>query len=138
MSDDTWQGGCQCGAVRYRMTPPPLALYVCHCKHCQKQSSSAFGMSMWVGRDNIEFSGELKFWTTHGDSGKPKTCAFCGVCGTRLYHDGGGDSPFSVKAGTLDDVSSLQPTHHIWTHRAQSWVSPLLANSECYEGEPPF
>ena len=38
-------GGCQCGAVRYEVTGPPIKLYVCHCTECQRQSGSAFGMS---------------------------------------------------------------------------------------------
>ena len=38
-------GGCQCGAIRYEISSPPVELYVCHCRECQKQSSSAFGIS---------------------------------------------------------------------------------------------
>ena len=41
-------GGCQCGAVRYAIGGAPLALYVCHCRECQKQSASAFGISLEV------------------------------------------------------------------------------------------
>ena len=51
------EGGCQCGAIRYRLLRAPAALYACHCRDCQKQSSSAFGLSMWVERDGIEFTG---------------------------------------------------------------------------------
>ena len=51
------EGGCQCGAIRYRLLQAPVALYACHCQDCQKQSSSAFGLSMWMERDAIEFSG---------------------------------------------------------------------------------
>ena len=40
------EGGCQCGAIRYRLLRAPVALCSCHCKHCQKQSSSAFGLSI--------------------------------------------------------------------------------------------
>lgn len=37
---------CQCGAVKFQTpTPKPLALYICHCHDCQRQSSSAFGTS---------------------------------------------------------------------------------------------
>ena len=51
------QGGCQCGAIRSRLLRAPVALYACHCLNCQKQSSSAFGLSMWVERDAVEFTG---------------------------------------------------------------------------------
>lgn len=132
-------GGCQCGAVRYRLKADPLALYVCHCLHCQKQSSSAFGMSMWVHRAAMEVTkGTLSFWSTRGDSGAKKVCAFCGNCGSRIYHAAGGDPEIlSVKAGSLDDSSVLRPTCHLWTKRAQSWLKVNLEKDICYESEPP-
>lgn len=131
-------GGCQCGAIRYRLLRAPVALYACHCRDCQKQSASGFGMSMWVERDAIEFSGSSpRFWRTRGDSGLAKQCAFCAECGTRLYHAGDDESePFSMKAGTLDDTSDLWPTCHLWTKRAQPWMAPILEASACFEGEP--
>ena len=46
-------GGCQCGDVRYEITGDPLALYICHCRECQKQSASAFGMSLEVKRSDF-------------------------------------------------------------------------------------
>ena len=130
------KGGCQCGAARYEISGAPVSLYVCHCRHCQKQSSSAFGMSLIVAREQIALSGELKFWKTAGESGREKVCAFCPQCGARLYHAYPGGH-ISVKAGTLDDISQLRPARHIWTKRALPWLSPLLKKSECYEGEPP-
>ena len=132
------EGGCQCGAVRYRLLRAPVALYACHCKDCQKQSSSAFGMSMWVERDAIEFHGaKPRVYHTRGGSGHPKHCTFCGECGTRLYHAGDDErEPLSVKAGSLDDTSVLAPTAHIWTKSAQPWTAPVRGNAPCYETEP--
>ena len=101
-------GGCQCGAVRYRLTGAPRMLYVCHCSDCQKQSSSAFGMSLIIERKSVEFTcgGErLRSWDTRGDDGEIKRCTFCPDCGTRVYHvTPGEDEPLSIKAGTLDDT----------------------------------
>ena len=132
------EGGCQCGAVRYRLLRAPVALYACHCRDCQKQSSSAFGMSMWVEPDAIEFHGTApRIYRTRGGSGHPKHCAFCGECGTRLYHTGGGGREIlSVKAGSLDDTSDLAPTCHIWTRSAQRWTAPMREGAVCYETEP--
>ncbi|KAK0669325.1 hypothetical protein QBC41DRAFT_109331 [Cercophora samala] len=37
---------CQCGSIRFKTPlPKPLALYICHCVACQRQTSSAFGLS---------------------------------------------------------------------------------------------
>ena len=93
---------------------------------------------MLVERDAIAFSGaEPRVYLTSGSSGRPKHCAFCGECGTRLYHAGAGRSSIlSIKAGSLDDTSSLTPTCHLWTRSAQPWVAPLLQDAVCFEKEP--
>ncbi|MBW4535755.1 MAG: GFA family protein [Pleurocapsa minor HA4230-MV1] len=58
-----YTGGCQCGQIRYEIQAEPLTLYACHCKECQKQSSSAFGMSMPVPRDAVVIlQGQPKQW----------------------------------------------------------------------------
>jgi hypothetical protein len=83
---DVRQGGCQCGAVRYELTAEPIAVSVCHCGECQRQSGSAFGMSMVMPRDAVRvLHGELKTYTRSSDSGRPVVCAFCPECGTRIY-----------------------------------------------------
>ena len=131
------EGGCQCGGIRYRVLREPLALYACHCRACQKQSSSAFGMSMWVEREGIAFEGGApRIYRTQGDSGHAKLCAFCGECGTRLYHETEGAGGLSVKAGSLDDTSDLFPTSHLWVRRAQPWMRALIASSCTFDREP--
>ena len=136
------EGGCQCGAIRYRLLRAPAALYACHCRDCQKQSSSAFGLSMWVERHAVEFTGaEPRIFRTRGGSGAEKLCAFCGECGTRLWHEGGGtraegSTTLSMKAGTLDDTSVIAPTCHLWTKRAQPWLAPVLERDFCFAAEP--
>ncbi|WP_025772354.1 GFA family protein [Thioalkalivibrio sp. HK1] len=132
------QGGCQCGAIRYRLKRAPLTLYACHCRSCQKQSSSAFGISMRMERLAVEFSGAMpRIWRTSGDSGTPKLCAFCAECGTRLYHTGEKpDDPLTIKGGSLDDASDLEPICHLWMKRSQRWTKPLLDRDGGFESEP--
>ncbi len=132
------EGGCQCGNIRYRLTAEPLRLYVCHCRDCQKQSSSAFGMSLCIDPAAMEWlRGTPKIWTTRADSGEIKRCAFCSDCGSRIYHGGGdANAPISIKAGSLDDTSQLQPTDHIWTSRAQPWLSLADDVLGQHAGEP--
>ena len=118
----TRDGGCQCGTVRYRIEGTPLDLAVCHCTECQRQSGSAFGMSLAIrAADFHVVSGVLKSFTVLCDSGRTKTCTFCPDFGTRIYHQT--DSRrMSVKAGTLDDRTDLRPDAHYWTTRKQAWV----------------
>jgi hypothetical protein len=114
-------GGCQCGNIRYRLEGGPFEVVACHCLDCQRQSGSAFGMSLIVKPEAfVLISGKLKNFIVTTESGRIKTCAFCPVCGSRIHHRS--NRGMSVKAGTLDDTSGLKPTAHYWTKRKQPWV----------------
>lgn len=121
MASDALTGGCQCGTVRYRIQGQVRRLNVCHCLDCQKQSGSAFGMSLVIepGGFSLE-TGRLREFVTTAASGREKVCAFCPECGVRIYNRTG--QLMSVKAGTLDDTSWLRPDAHYWTNRRQAWV----------------
>ena len=131
-------GGCQCAAIRYRFESEPLTLYACHCRHCQKQSASAFGMSLWLPLTSITFTaGSPVTWDSRGDSGNLKRCAFCSQCGTRIYHEfGDGSDTVSLKPGTLDDTGDLAPVAHIWTRSAQAWLNMEDSGVPCYPEAP--
>lgn len=103
-------GGCLCGAVRYELIGVPERLYACHCKECQKQSESAFGMTLLVKENGLKVSGELKKFERISDGGNRVTAYFCPNCGVRIY-----GIPryvkgiFKLKPGKLDDTSCLRP-----------------------------
>ncbi len=117
------QGGCQCGRVRYRITAEPLLLVACHCKECQRQSGSAFGMSLLVQQAGFVVEGELKMFERSSDSGRPLRCFFCPECGTRIYHQPTYAAGIAnIKPGTLDDTAWLEPKMHTWLSSKQPWV----------------
>jgi hypothetical protein len=113
-------GGCQCSAVRYESSGAPLALYVCHCQECRRQSASAFGMSLEVPHAGLRLMrGDPRYWTRSADSGRRVKCAFCPGCGSRLWHESG-DGPsetVTIKAGSLDEPADMTDAIHIWTSR---------------------
>lgn len=129
-------GGCCCGAVRYEIRAEPMALYCCHCTDCQKQTGSAFAMSMFVPRDAVVITaGAPKMWRSRGDSGRFKRCFFCPDCGTRLYNEPESRPEQTVlKPGTLDDTSWLKSTGDIWTRSKQGWV-PLAPGGFDFAGQ---
>ena len=117
---EAWTGGCQCGAVRYEIASPPVELYVCHCRECQKQSSSAFGISAIFRRQDLRLTrGAVRNWTRGADSGRQVKCNFCPNCGARIWHeDGEGLEPtVSIKGGSLDRPVDLTQATHIWVSR---------------------
>jgi hypothetical protein len=135
--EDLLEGGCQCGAVRYRISGAPLSLVACHCKECQRQSGSAFGMSLIVKKADFSLTGEVKTFRRASDSGKYVDCAFCPTCGNRIYHEPErmNGMALNVRAGTLDDTSVLRPVLHAWTRHKQPWFA-LPAGSTEFDGQP--
>ncbi len=119
-----YTGGCQCRQVRYEIRAEPLTVYACHCKECQRQSASAFGMSMPVPRDAVVLlQGKPKQWRRMSDSGREVVCFFCGECGTRLFHNPSRNLKITnIKPGTLDDTSQLRAVGNLWTRSAQPWI----------------
>jgi hypothetical protein len=119
-----FRGGCQCGAVRYQVTSEATVVYACHCTFCQSQSGSAFGMAMRVPAEHFHLTqGKLKSFEREAESGQVFTNSFCSDCGTRIHHQADKSRhQISLKPGTLDDTSWLDPTHHLFTGSRQPWV----------------
>lgn len=132
-----FEGQCQCGAVAYSVTGVTTTLFVCHCTECQRQSSSAFGMALWVKEPSVEFSsGQVKEWIRTMPSGRKMSCQFCTDCGTRLFHKTVGQTQLlSIKPGTLRDTSELKPVGHIWTDSKQKWFD-IESGTLQYGGNP--
>ena len=130
-------GGCQCGAIRYELSQGPLELCVCHCTECRKQSASAFGISFIVSQTALRLTqGEPRFWSRPTDMGNTLDCAFCGECGTRLWHQRrGATDTLSIKGGSLDQPPDLRHATHIWTSRMLPGIV-LPPGVRQFPGEP--
>lgn len=112
------EGGCQCGAIRYRLTQPLGAAYACHCGDCKKQSASAFSLSINHDLQDAEIRGKPAFFVTKTYSGATKHCYFCPECGTRLWHSATNPPRFvTLKVGTLDDPAGIRPVAHLWVSK---------------------
>jgi hypothetical protein len=119
-------GSCACGAVRYVLKGEPQAIAVCHCRHCQKQSGSAFSFNLIVKEVDYKQWGETKFYVTTGDSGRPSFRHFCADCGSPVVTKAAVmPGMIIVKAGTLDSMEGLQPQREIYTDRAVEWFEPI-------------
>jgi hypothetical protein len=133
-------GGCQCGEVRYEITGVPHETYVCHCRECQKQSASAFGISVRAGSADVRLlRGKLQSWSRSTDSGRTLACYFCSNCGSRVWHgDRDQANEISIKGGSLDEPVDLTNAIHIWTVRKLPGVIiPENARQYAREPDPP-
>jgi hypothetical protein len=104
---------------------------------CQRQSGSAFGMSVIVPEAGFSLvQGTLKKWVRSSDSGRPVSCYFCPECGTRIYHQSPAYAGYvNVKAGVFDDTRWLKPSTSIWMARKQPWLE-LTSELACHDGQP--
>lgn len=117
-------GGCMCGELRYELSAPPMMIYNCHCTNCQKISGSAFNTSIIVAEAALRFTkGQPARVEWISDSGATRCGLFCGVCGSRIVNGGAPSTGvFSLRAGSLDDTSWVQPVGDTFTRSAQPWV----------------
>jgi hypothetical protein len=124
MQFDPQVGGCLCSAVRYRLNTDPVTLYACHCTDCQAGSGSAFGLSLLIQEDSLEFTGASPArFECRLDSERRKRTFYCSDCHTEVCGISSVAGIRNLRPGTLDDTSWLEPVGHIWTRSAQRWVS---------------
>jgi hypothetical protein len=119
------EGGCACGAVRYRLKSGPMFVHCCHCTDCQRQAGSAFVINALIETDRIEvLSGELAPTAMPTESGRPHLVYRCTACGTTIWSDYGDRKVMSfLRATTLDERAALTPDVHIFTRSKLPWVS---------------
>jgi hypothetical protein len=119
-----FDGGCACGAVRYRLTSDPMFVHCCHCRDCQQQTGGAFAVNALIETDRIELtSGRAAPVSMPTDSGRPHDVYRCEACATALWSDYGRRPAIRfVRATTLDDRGALSPDVHIFTRSKLPWV----------------
>ena len=124
-SEPTFDGGCACGAVRYRMESQPLFEHCCHCRWCQRESGASYALNALVEADRVRLlEGGPEMTLTPSNSGKGQKVWRCPDCRIALWshYAGFGDKVSFVRVGTLDQAELFAPDIHIFTSSKQPWV----------------
>src|SRR5262245_44035234 len=124
-SAESFEGGCDCRHVRYRMTSKPMIVHCCHCRWCQRETGASFALNAMIEADRVELqSGEVDVVLTPSQSGKGQKIARCPICRIAVWsnYGGAGDLVRFVRVGTLDEPDRLPPDVHIFTASKQPWV----------------
>lgn len=141
---DVHEGGCLCGAVRYRARGSAMRTLVCHCRFCQKMTGSTSYAESMFPVEAVEFTGKLQVYSHRSaTSGKAVHLHFCPTCATMvtLTFDRWPEYR-AISRGTFDDPDWVDIGSHIWIESAQTGVV-LPAGTDCFrqaratlEGEP--
>jgi hypothetical protein len=117
------EGGCSCGAVRYRLTSEPMFVHCCHCLNCQRQTGSAFVVNLLIEADRVEvLRGEPEAVEVPRDDGSTQRIYRCPNCLIALFSEYSSPEVRFVRAGTLDDPRGVEPDVHIFTKSKVDWV----------------
>ena len=117
--DDRLRGGCECGAVRYRVADAFLYAANCHCSRCRAATGSAFKpfagierekLELIDGADNLLIVGELYANDTR-----------CRSCGSLLFSVVRDGAYVHVAMGSLRDAPSIRPSEHIFVGSKAPW-----------------
>lgn len=118
-----YQGGCRCGAVRYRLRGEPYKSGLCHCTDCRKETGSAFLYYADWTIDRFEVTGP--YATYMGRS-------FCPVCGGTLFHLS--DDHVEIALGSLDEAPvDLAPLREGWIKRREPWMAAVTTAGQFRE-----
>ena len=115
------EGGCACGAVRYRLESAPLIVHACHCGNCQRQTGAWHAVNALIESSRVTLlSGEVVAKDVETPSGAGQTIMRCSCCQVAVwsnYHSfsqGHGDIVRFIRVGTLDEPWRLPPNVHIF------------------------
>ncbi|MBR9827557.1 MAG: GFA family protein [Oceanospirillales bacterium] len=108
----------------------------CHCKECQKLSTSAFSITAMVDAKSVVFRGEMKHWQRSADSGNTSAAKFCPTCGNRIYHYNPTEpDKIKLKPSNLADTRVIQPVAHVWVSEKQDWFE-IPAGVKVFSKQP--
>jgi hypothetical protein len=118
------EGGCACGAVRYRLASDPLFTHCCHCLNCQRQTGSAFVINLLIEADRVELlAGDPQPIEVPRDDGSKQKIFRCATCQVAVFSEYGRPEVLFVRGGTLDLPSSVVPDVHIFARSKLPWIT---------------
>lgn len=122
---DIHEGGCACGAVRYRTSAEPQRVSLCSCTWCQRRTGSALGISVYFNEADVEFlQGTMRAYRLQSDAGRWLESEFCETCGTTVTWTLEFLPGFrGIAGGTFDQPTFwYQPQRYVFARSKPEWL----------------
>lgn len=118
--EESHDGGCLCGAVRYVAHGKPTHVNICHCRMCLKATGAP--VSAWATFPTTHVSFTQRAPTFRRSSPIAQR-GFCDVCGSALAWKGDSHPDLiDLSVGSLDRPEMVRPVDHLWTENAVPWL----------------
>ena len=125
-------GGCQCGAVRFRVAGALGEASICHCRMCQKAMGGLFGPFVSVRTEDLVWTrGNRKRFQSSNRVHR----GFCGDCGTPLTFEYG-ESETGLALGAFDQPDNVTPLEQLSPESAAPYFANL-ANLPVHPSDEP-
>jgi hypothetical protein len=116
---ELFEGGCLCGAVRYRATARPLRGVICHCSICRRHSGAlALAFVHFPVAEFAWLTAEPNWYRSsrHAQRG------FCAACGSTVaMREEVLRDRVQICVGSLDDPHKARIDDHVWTSERVAW-----------------
>lgn len=112
-------GGCLCGALRFRVTVPLLDSGYCHCRMCQKNSGAPVVAWVTFPADGFAWIAGAPGTFASSSHGKRQFCSHCGSYLVFLSTKSPGE--VSINTASFDDPLAFPPQKHIYAMSRIGW-----------------
>jgi hypothetical protein len=117
----SYEGGCACGAVRFRVANRPRRAGLCHCLTCRKSHAAASNPFVVFSRADFQFSGEVRSWQSSPNDLR----WFCPQCGSPVFETA--KDEVEIALGSFDEINLFVPEYELWVKRREEWLPALDA-----------
>ena len=113
-----FSGRCLCGLVRFECGAEPEFQACCHCEDCRRAGGGVYGSFVFVSREALQITGEMRSYEHESDQGNTMTKHFCPTCGSHMF---GSNSKTpercAVWVGVIDDARWFKPQAYVYARK---------------------
>jgi hypothetical protein len=114
-----FEGGCLCGAIRYRAATAPVRGVLCHCEMCRRHSGAPALAFVHFPIESFDWLGAEPSAYRSSEFAER---TFCPQCGSTLgMREEVLKDRVQICVGTLDEPNRVRLDDHVWTRSRIAW-----------------